>query len=292
MAQLVKTVGGLAIASVKTVMGLAVAAAKTINGLDNTSGGGSYDADAQDWIDRIEIADSATLETAVADAMNQLVLDLKAASMFSALGTACFCGARTLAGSLEPLVSTMPTPSNVNLTSSEYDRGEGWIGNGSTMAILTNYQNATPGQNDRHFYVRVTAADSLGATASCYIGTNFVNGGSYVRKSSTTQHTVRISGGNLGVSSSPSTGGYGVARQTSTHMDYLLAGTLTNAASTSATPVARNTAVLAGSTNTTTGLGEYTNARIGAWTGGAFVDLDALDDIVGDYLTALAAAGL
>lgn len=41
MAQLVKTVNGLAIASVKTVDGLTTASVKTINGLDNTSGGGS-----------------------------------------------------------------------------------------------------------------------------------------------------------------------------------------------------------------------------------------------------------
>lgn len=41
MAQLVKTIKGLAIASCKTVNGLAIASAKTINGLDNTGGGGS-----------------------------------------------------------------------------------------------------------------------------------------------------------------------------------------------------------------------------------------------------------
>lgn len=40
MAQLVKTMAGLAIASVKTVNGLAIASVKTIAGLDNTSGGG------------------------------------------------------------------------------------------------------------------------------------------------------------------------------------------------------------------------------------------------------------
>lgn len=39
MAQLVKTVNQLAIASCKTVNGLAIASVKTINGLDNTSGG-------------------------------------------------------------------------------------------------------------------------------------------------------------------------------------------------------------------------------------------------------------
>jgi hypothetical protein len=40
MAQNVKTVGGLAIASVKTIDALAIASAKTIMGVDNTSGGG------------------------------------------------------------------------------------------------------------------------------------------------------------------------------------------------------------------------------------------------------------
>jgi len=40
MAQLVKTIGGLAIASVKTLGGLAIASVKTVAGLDNTSGGG------------------------------------------------------------------------------------------------------------------------------------------------------------------------------------------------------------------------------------------------------------
>lgn len=39
MAQLVKTVQGLAIASVKTVQGLAIASVKTVQGVDNTSGG-------------------------------------------------------------------------------------------------------------------------------------------------------------------------------------------------------------------------------------------------------------
>jgi hypothetical protein len=41
VAQLAKTLNGLAIASVKALNGLAIASAKTINGLDNTSSGGT-----------------------------------------------------------------------------------------------------------------------------------------------------------------------------------------------------------------------------------------------------------
>jgi hypothetical protein len=48
MAQLVKTVQGLAIASVKTAQGLAIASVKTIMGLDNTSGGGGTPTFIQD----------------------------------------------------------------------------------------------------------------------------------------------------------------------------------------------------------------------------------------------------
>jgi hypothetical protein len=54
MAQLVKTVQGLAIASVKTAQGLAIASAKTIMGVDNTSGGGG-----QDFSDNFDRADGA-----------------------------------------------------------------------------------------------------------------------------------------------------------------------------------------------------------------------------------------
>lgn len=54
MAQLVKVVDGLAIASVKTFDGLAIASAKTIMGLDNTSGG-------QTVTDDFNRADSADL---------------------------------------------------------------------------------------------------------------------------------------------------------------------------------------------------------------------------------------
>lgn len=48
MAQLVKTVQGLAIASVKTTQGLAIASAKTILGVDNTGGGGGTPTFVQD----------------------------------------------------------------------------------------------------------------------------------------------------------------------------------------------------------------------------------------------------
>lgn len=47
MAQLVKTISGLAVASCKTVSGLAIASCKTIMGVDNTSGGGGSFAEVQ-----------------------------------------------------------------------------------------------------------------------------------------------------------------------------------------------------------------------------------------------------
>lgn len=68
MAQLVKTIGGLAIASVKTVNGLAIASVKTIMGLDNTAaGGGLVDTGLQVRYFLDEAA-SGTSPTTVADA--------------------------------------------------------------------------------------------------------------------------------------------------------------------------------------------------------------------------------
>lgn len=47
MAQLVKVIDGLAIASCKVVDGLAIASVKTVNGLDNTSAGGGWSFTSQ-----------------------------------------------------------------------------------------------------------------------------------------------------------------------------------------------------------------------------------------------------
>lgn len=58
MAQLVKTVAGLAIASVKTVDQLAIASIKTIDGLDNTAGG------AQAFNDNFTRANANPMSTA------------------------------------------------------------------------------------------------------------------------------------------------------------------------------------------------------------------------------------
>lgn len=56
MAENVKTVQGLAIASVKTLQGLAIASAKTIMGVDNTGG-------APDWIDVMTVAGADSSES-------------------------------------------------------------------------------------------------------------------------------------------------------------------------------------------------------------------------------------
>ena len=64
----------------------------------------SYDSDAQNYIDRVEAADGAALETTTKDAMNQLVLDLKDNSLWSSIYY-CVpgCGPRTIEGGAELL---------------------------------------------------------------------------------------------------------------------------------------------------------------------------------------------
>lgn len=70
-------------------------------------GVGGYDSDALDYINRVEAADGASLETVVKDAMNQLVLDLKSNTLWTPLVYALpGSGPRTLAGGLVPLQNT------------------------------------------------------------------------------------------------------------------------------------------------------------------------------------------
>lgn len=100
-------------------------------------GGGVSDPDAQNYIDRVEAADSASLESGVKDAINQLFLDMKAASApisgtnwdsVVAGSMILTAGPRTLAGLLEPLYPNATLPTNTNFVSGDYNRKTGLMG--------------------------------------------------------------------------------------------------------------------------------------------------------------------
>lgn len=109
--------------------------------------GPPYDTDAQAYITAVETADGQALETAVRDAMNALVVALKAGSLWTDAAQLLLpCGPRTLSGALVPLKGTAPT--NAGFSSGDYNRKTGLIGNGSSKYLNSNIlQNSLPGSS-------------------------------------------------------------------------------------------------------------------------------------------------
>lgn len=116
----------------------------------------TLDADAVDYIRRVEIADGYPLEESVKLAINDLFVGLKAdpapiaASNWEAIqaGTALLmAGPRTLAGALVPLHAGMPTPTNVNFVSGDYNRVGGLTGKDNAILDYAFAPTGLP-QND------------------------------------------------------------------------------------------------------------------------------------------------
>ena len=140
--------------------------------------GPSYDADAQDYIDRVIAADVAAgntsgLEVGVQDAYNDFFVGCKADGNFSALKASCIlAGARTRAGSLVPLLSSMPTPTSFGFVDADYDRKTGLVGNGSTKYLDSNRNNNADPQNNKHIAVYASnVSNALQAFMAATIGT-------------------------------------------------------------------------------------------------------------------------
>jgi hypothetical protein len=86
---------------------------------------GGYDTDAQARIAAIEAADGQVLETATRDAINTLVLALKAGSLWTNAAQLLLpCGPRTLSGALVPLKGAAPTNGTGSAGSSQFVSGD------------------------------------------------------------------------------------------------------------------------------------------------------------------------
>ena len=135
-----------------------------------------FDADARDYILRVEAADGQRLESQVRGAINSFVIGCKADGIWNSLVTSCImAGARTVAGAITPLVGNAPT--NNNFVAGDYSRTLGLLGNDSNKNLATGYNNNDTTnfpQNDSHIscYVSVSSTDINGV----FVGTNFATG--------------------------------------------------------------------------------------------------------------------
>jgi hypothetical protein len=249
----------------------------------------AYDADAQAYITAVEAADGQSLEAAVKDAINDFFVGCKADGIFSALKASCIlAGARTRAGSLVPLLSSMPTPTSFNFVDADYNRKTGLKGNGSTKYLDSNRNNITDPQNDRHLACFVNTSQTSGAGA--YIGAGAGDAGSSVIGSDVNLNTLffRLSTGasSTVAGKAAATGFIGSSRSTASEYIVSIENTQTTFASSSEPPFAVNLFLF----RRNSGASIYSDARLSFYSIGESLDLALLDARVSTLMSDLAAA--
>ena len=243
------------------------------------------DPDAAAYITAVEAADGQALEEKVKIAIDNFVLGCKADGIWTAIKASCIlAGARTLAGALVPLKGTAPT--NNYFDSGDYDRKTGLVGNGSTKYLDSNRNNNADPQDSNHNAVYVTDAASgqaaafIAATGQPTNGTNtlgFGSGGYFVRNRSATGFLI---------SSSLTTGFYGVSRSLSTEWSGRANKTATVQASTSQLPEDASITIFKRGGATPL----YAIQRLAFYSIGESLDLARLDARVTDLINAIGVA--
>ena len=116
------------------------------------------DADATAYLAAVQAADGQLLEPAVRIAVNNFIVGCKSDGIWNAIKASCIlAGARTLAGSLVPLVGTAPT--NFNFVAGDYNRKTGLVGNGSTKHLDSNRRGNDDPQNNHHTCIYASTVD-------------------------------------------------------------------------------------------------------------------------------------
>jgi hypothetical protein len=242
--------------------------------------------DASAYIAAVEAADGQALEASIKTAYNNFIVGCKSDGIWNAIKASCIlAGARTLNGSLVPLVGTAPT--NNNFVSADYNRKTGLIGNGTTKFINTNRSNDADPRNSKHICVFMSqhstrdanryAISAGSGSTQCNLFTN------------TTQRIYRVnSGSNTGAitDSSTTAGFWGASRGASTSYLYRYAGATTSVTLISTGHPVGNHGVFS---NVGTG-GASFNGRLSFYSIGEYLNLAALDTRVSNLMTAINAA--
>jgi len=252
----------------------------------------AYDADAQDYINRVIAADVAAgntsgLEVGVQDAINDFFVGCKADGIWSAIKASCIlAGARTLDGALVPLVGTAPTNNGFVGIGTDYDRKTGLVGDGSTKYLDSNRNNNADPQDSNHNAVYVTNLGTTGAFMGANDSTGLGTGTNFISRSGFTRNR------NPAGAASPATiapGLFAMSRNTSGSYTARVAQTNGTINDTSQVPFNSNVLVFQrpGATN---GISIPTDARLAFYSIGESLDLAALDTRVSNLITAIGAA--
>jgi len=257
---------------------------------------GTDDPDAEAYIAAVEAADEAespgvgALETATKVAIHSFVKGCKNDGIWPAIKASCIlAGARTLAGSLVPLVGAAPTRFGSDAGWS-YNRKLGLEGNGTTNYLASGRLNNADPQNNAHRSIYMSEAITAPSSLQAYFGSDGTgvagslisrNAGNLVAKVNDVPGsftTVSAQGDTLGLK--------GVSRSASASYSIRSGGITTTSSNASGTPSASQIAIFA---RDTTGA-QLHDARLAFYSIGESLDLALLDARVTDLINSFAAA--
>ena len=249
-----------------------------------------FDADARDYILRVEAADGQPLESQVRGAINSFVIGCKADGTWNSIVASCImAGARTVAGAIIPLRGNAPT--NNNFVAGDYSRTLGLLGDASTKFISTSYNNTDVSfpQDNTHISCYVTQAPTLSATlARMFIGQSTGSLGRLWMLSNTAgnlniKNRTSTAGGVNIVSQGLTTGFKGHTRNSSTN-------TIIRSSQTNTTNTTASTTLVAGLIYVFNNgaSAQYSDARMSFYSLGTNIDLAVLDTRLTTLMNALA----
>lgn len=249
------------------------------------------DADAQAYVNAVEVADRQRIEDPVRFAINDFVIGCKADGIWIAIKASCIlAGARTLSGALVPLVGTAPT--NFNFVSGDYNRKTGLVGNATTKYLNSNRNNNADPQDSKHLSTYATSLGSNTFTYNTYIGAlpSSGNGRSDIELTGlgVTLNGYINASGNVSIVRNPLSGFLGVTRPDSATTILRCGGGNTSASRSSMAPYNGNIFVLA--RNLDGVVNQHINARLAFYSIGESLDLALLDTRVTTLVNAFAAA--
>ncbi|AEC52971.1 hypothetical protein SCRM01_024 [Synechococcus phage S-CRM01] len=136
----------------------------------------SLDADAQNYIDRVESADGSALESTTKNAIFQLFADLKATrtwrsnsiTLWDKIGYCLpLCGPRTIAGAMIPLENlTASTASGTASMNWNRKTGLAALNTTNTPRVDIPYADNNNDANDSSIAVKLTSATTTGTTGT------------------------------------------------------------------------------------------------------------------------------
>ena len=244
------------------------------------------DAEADAYIAAVEAADGQALESGVKFAIKNFVLCCKQDGIWDAIKASCIlAGARTLAGSLVPLVGTAPT--NFNFVSGDYNRKTGLVGDGSTKYLLANRNEDSDPQNNRHFSCYASSVATGSARVFMAARTSSGSGRAYMDRDGSVVRVNNNSASNRSFNSTATSGFIGTTRPSSATVDFrIISGGTATFDESSASPGSAPFTVFARDS----GVSGFSTHRLAFYSIGESLDLALLDARVTDLINAFGAA--